>query len=298
MKVVNSAMSSELSCASSAPDLTCASAGSSGWMSETSSAGVEPSTPATEIASYWPSRSKSVCAVATSKIANVALPSDLTSPYCAIPTTSKSCFGFSVEIAIVSPRAKSSRSAVPGVDDDLAVVLGPAALEQVERVEDVVLGRGVEAEAEARRAVRVDRLPVLADDLRVELVVDPAHREVDRVDPPDLVEERRVDRRRLGLLEVDGDVRRLAADDDVRAGVRVGEDARERLVDRVREDVGAADHRDAEDDRERGQDGPDLAAEHAPQGEARHVRAISSIVSVISAWLAPWSSRTICPSAR
>ena len=113
MKVVNSAMSSELSCASSAPDLTCASAGSSGWMSEISSAGVEPSTPATEIASYWPSRSKSVCAVATSKIANVALPSDLTSPYCAIPTTSKSCFGFSVEIAIVSPSAKSSRSAVP-----------------------------------------------------------------------------------------------------------------------------------------------------------------------------------------
>ena len=47
--------------------------------------------------------------------------------------------------------------------------------------------------------------------------------------------------------------RRLAADDGVRAGVRLGEDARERLVDRVREDVGAADHRDAEHDRERGQ---------------------------------------------
>ena len=82
-------------------------------MSAISWVGVVPSAPATEIASNSPSRSKSVWAVATSKIANVAVPSDSTSPYFAMPTTSKSCFGWSVEIATVSPSAKSSRSAVP-----------------------------------------------------------------------------------------------------------------------------------------------------------------------------------------
>ncbi len=82
-------------------------------MSAMSSVGVDPSVPATEIASNCPSRSKSAWAVATSKIANVAVPSDLTSPYWAMPTTSKSCLGCRVEIATVSPSAKSSRSAVP-----------------------------------------------------------------------------------------------------------------------------------------------------------------------------------------
>ena len=43
----------------------------------------------------------------------MAVPIDSTFPYFAIPTTSKSCFGCSVEISIVSPSAKSSRSAVP-----------------------------------------------------------------------------------------------------------------------------------------------------------------------------------------
>ena len=47
----------------------------------------------------------------------------------------------------------------------------------------------------------------------------------------------------------------LAADDGVRVLVRLVDDRRERARDRVGEDVGAADHRDAEDDRECGQDG-------------------------------------------
>ena len=46
-------------------------------------------------------------------------------------------------------------------------------------------------------------------------------------------------------------------------GVRLDEDRVERLVDRVGEDVGAADHRDAEHDRERGQRRPELAAQQA-----------------------------------
>ena len=57
---------------------------------------------------------------------------------------------------------------------------------------------------------------------------------------------------------------RLAGDHGV--GVRVDrrEDVVESLVDRVGEDVGAADHRDAEDDRERGQRRAELAAGEAP----------------------------------
>ena len=80
MKVVNSLMSSLPSCASCAPVFTCASEGRSGWIPPTSCSGVTPSMPATEMASNCPSRSKRVCAVAMSKIANVAEPSDLTSP--------------------------------------------------------------------------------------------------------------------------------------------------------------------------------------------------------------------------
>ena len=45
----------------------------------------------------------------------------------------------------------------------------------------------------------------------------------------------------------------------------------ERLRDRVREDVGAADHGDAEDDRERGQDGAGLAARARPLSATRFI---------------------------
>ena len=68
-----------------------------------------------------------------------------------------------------------------------------------------------------------------------------------------------------------GDVEgRLAADDERRALAHVGEDRVERLVDRVREDVGAADHRDAEDDRERRQRGAQLSPQQALEREAGH----------------------------
>jgi hypothetical protein len=59
-----------------------------------------------------------------------------------------------------------------GVDDDLAVPVGPGALDEVERVEALRLGIGLDPEAEAGRALRVDGLPVRADDLGVRLVVD------------------------------------------------------------------------------------------------------------------------------
>jgi hypothetical protein len=103
MKLVNSLISSLSSSASAVASRTWASSGRTGWISETSCSGVVPSAPATEIVSTWPSRSRSPCAVARSKMAKVAVPSELTSPIFAMPTTSKSCFGRSVEIATVSP---------------------------------------------------------------------------------------------------------------------------------------------------------------------------------------------------
>ena len=63
MKLVNSLISSLSSWASAAPERTWASAGRIGWISSMSCSGVVPSVPATEIASTWPSRSRSFCAV-------------------------------------------------------------------------------------------------------------------------------------------------------------------------------------------------------------------------------------------
>ena len=103
MKLVNSETSLAASSASSTPVRTCAVVGRIGLMSSTSCSGVTPSAAATEIASNDPSRSRSCCAVGIVKTANVAVPSELTLPYCATPETRKSCTGFSVAILTESP---------------------------------------------------------------------------------------------------------------------------------------------------------------------------------------------------
>ena len=72
------------------------------------------------------------------------------------------------------------------------------------------------------------------------------------------------------LLAVDRDVEAAAGDDRVRPRVRVGEQVRERALDRVREDVRAADHRDAEDDRDAGQDRAELAPGEAAKRDLDH----------------------------
>ena len=72
-------------------------------------------------------------------------------------------------------------------------------------------------------------------------------------------------------------------DDDVRALANVREDRVEGLVDRVGEDVGAADHRHTEHDRERGQRDPQLPPEQAPQRDANQFSVTSLIVAMISA---------------
>ena len=72
-------------------------------------------------------------------------------------------------------------------------------------------------------------------------------------EPPERVV--RLNRRRPGQVEG-----RLPADDDVRPLARLEEDGMERVVDRVRQDVGAGNRRDAEDDRDRRQRRPQLAS--------------------------------------
>ena len=82
------------------------------------------------------------------------------------------------------------------------------------------------------------------------------------------------------------------------ARVRVDEDRVERLVDRVRQDVGAAHHRDAEDDRKCGENGPELPASEALERESDHPVVSSSIVASTVCGSEAGRSRTISPSAR
>ena len=106
-----------------------------------------------------------------------------------------------------------------------------------------------------------------------------------------------LDRRRERALAL-GDVeRRLAADDDGRALADVGEDRVERLVDRVGEDERAADHRDAEHDRDRRQRRAELAAEQARERDLDHALARPIAARISTAGLRG-SSSTITPSAR
>ena len=82
-------------------------------MRVTSSSGVTPSSAAACTASSSPSFSRSAWAVGMSKMANVAPPSELSSPYRAIPTISNSCAGPRAATPIRSPRARLSSSATP-----------------------------------------------------------------------------------------------------------------------------------------------------------------------------------------
>jgi hypothetical protein len=92
-------------------------------------------------------------------------------------------------------------------------------------------------------------------------------------------------------LEVE---RRLAADDASSPG-DVGEDRVNALVDRVGEDVRAADHRDAEHDRDRRQRRAQLAAEQAASAN-RSLPPSSSIAARMSCAELVRAPRTISPS--
>ena len=150
------------------------------------------------------------------------------------------------------------------VDHDLAR-LRPRPLDERQRVERRVALR--DAEAEIRRAAVHDHLAVVSDELR--LAVDASLRLRDARHGAHLREQRFVEGRRRRARLVGQVERRLAADDGVRALADVREDRVEGLVDRVREDERAADHRDAEHDGDRGQARPQLTAEQPLERERR-----------------------------
>ena len=121
--------------------------------------------------------------------------------------------------------------------------------------------RRIDAEAEVGRAAERDRLAVRADQLSVAL------RRRRRAAPTSgsaFTFGEHDSSNGGAIAAVVAEVERgLAGDRRVGVRVDVGEDRVERVVDRVGEHEGAAHHRDAEDDRERRQDGAQLAAEHA-----------------------------------
>jgi len=140
------------------------------------------------------------------------------------------------------------------VDHDLLPVW-PGAVDERERVE--ARGAVRDAEAEVRRSPEDDRLPVRPD--QVGVAADVPLRRLDVRKSLHLREQRLRDRRRVRAVV--GARRCLARDHRVRTRPCVGEDRVERLVDRIRQHERAAHHRDAEDDRDRGQDCSQLPAE-------------------------------------
>src|SRR4029453_2646626 len=90
---------------------------------------------------------------------------------------------------------------------------------------------------------------------------------------------------------------RAVADHGVRVLVRAREDRVERLRDRVRDDEAAADHRHAEHDRERRQDGADRAGREALERDAHHRPVTSCMAASTSTAVDSETSLTIRPSA-
>ena len=111
MMVVNVAISSESSVACSDPDRTVTDDPTSSLIRRTSSSGATPASAATCTASSSPFLSSSAWAVGMSKMANVALPRLLRSPYFATPTISYCLAGPSAATPIRSPGASFSSSA-------------------------------------------------------------------------------------------------------------------------------------------------------------------------------------------
>ena len=182
------------------------------------------------------------------------------------------------------------------VDDDLARPRGPVAFDELERVEALV--GGLDAEPEGR-VVALDRLAVAVEDLCLVRVArqveDRAGGGLDLRQRPHVGEHVLGDLRLAGLRPLD---ELLARDDRVGLLVRAGEDRVERLLDRVGEDERAADHRDAQDDRDRRQRRAELARQQAAEGDAPHRSATALRTSRISDCDERPSSLTMTPSAR
>ena len=113
MNRVASLMSFESDAACCCPVRICAEGGRSGWISAARREGEIPGRDATKIESNWPRLSSSACAVATSKMAIVAPPSELTLPNRAIPLIVNLRVGPWAATPIRSPTRKPCASAVP-----------------------------------------------------------------------------------------------------------------------------------------------------------------------------------------
>ena len=172
-----------------------------------------------------------------------------------------------------------------------AVAAGPVAGDDLERVDALVR---VDCDAE-RDAVAADRLAGLVGE--ADLVLDRALCDADAGQLLDPVEHVRREGRSL-FAAVVGAGRDLGADDRVGGGIRLVVDAVEALAERVGEHEAAADHRDAEHDRERRQNRAELAAEQSFEGDADHRVVTSWSVSRISCEVDGPRSLTIRPSAR
>ena len=179
-----------------------------------------------------------------------------------------------------------------GVDRRLRRSRRPAARGQPQRVEPARARARVDAEADGRVAGR-DRLAAAVDEPRA--VDDPARCRFDLGPRRDPVEQ---GGRHGGIAARRSLDDRLARDDGVRAGVGAGEERVDRPIHPVGERVGPADHGDAEDDRQRGQRGAQLAAREAPERDPDHRALTSSIAASTSCALERPRSRTMRPSAR
>ena len=184
-----------------------------------------------------------------------------------------------------------------GVDHDLVRAVRPRAGGERQRVEALLVG--VESPAEVGRLAGAELLPVPTDQLRE--VGRPAH-VVDRAGCGRHTRKRAhllnkgLRNGRLSARRVLHDL--LAGDHGARTLVRVLVEPVECLCDGVRQDVGAADHRHPEHDRQCGERGAQLAAPQPLDRGGDHRFLSPSIVSSTWCSLRPWTSSTIDPSAR
>ena len=253
-----------------------------------------PGAAATAISSSLPTFLKRRCAVGRSKPASVAPPIEIDALSRTMPETLSLSTGPSAWTPTTSPILKFSSFAVPL---SITTSFGPGQSPSTRAsglngdspcaIAKPRFGAPPLTTALPSRPISVveslSTLPSASCD-----AVDTAHRREDALGE-----------RRRGRAAAVGEVeRRLAGDDRARAFPHLGEDRVEGRVDRVGEDVRAADHRDAEHDRERGQRRAELAPQQALEREPDHAAAISFSVSRISACVAPATSLTIWPSAR
>ncbi len=132
-----------------------------------------------------------------SKIAKVAPPIELSSPYLAIPTISNSCGRAEGRDSDSIAELEVLVAGDALVDGHLGAARGPTTLDEVEWIEAVVLGLGLDPEGERRRSARVDRLAVRPEQLGLE-VLNPARCNLDSLDRADSRERLLRDRGRRG----------------------------------------------------------------------------------------------------